>query len=157
MNAFIKTFCVVLTLGGLAAAGPVRAADSDREVATSINHANALLHSGDVKAALQAYENVQKTTAENTDLTYDLGVAQYRKGDLAAAERNFTEAATATSDPLAAKARYNLGNCSYAQALRQAETDHAAATTGFNKAIDSYRSALGSSIQRISTRAPISN
>src|SRR5258705_4807465 len=122
MNGLHRTIRVALMLGSLFAGRQVLAADGEREVAIEINKANGLLRSGDVDAAVKAYRQVQNGTPDRADLSYNMAVAQYRKGDVAAAEKLFSHASAAEDDALAAKARYNLGNCNYAAALRIAET-----------------------------------
>jgi Ca-activated chloride channel family protein len=142
MNGLHRTIHVALMLGSLLAGGPVLAADGERDVAIEINKANGLLRSGDVDAAVKAYRQVQNGAPDRADLSYNMAVAQYRKGDVVAAEKLFHQASAAEDDELAAKAHYNLGNCNYAAALKTAETDHPAATKGLEKAIENYRSAL---------------
>src|SRR6478609_2200380 len=143
MNGLHRTIRVGLVLSTLLVGRQVLAAEGgEREVATEINKANGLLRSGDVDRAMKAYHQVQTGAPERADLSYNMAVAQYRKGDVAAAEGLFKQAATSENDALAAKARYNLGNCNYAAALQSAETDHPTAIKGLEKAINNYRSAL---------------
>ncbi len=142
MTGFHRTICVAVALSGMVCGSSLLAADGERDVAVQINQANGLLRSGDVDGAVKAYKQVQDRADGRADLSYNMAVAQYRKGDMAAAERLFKDASNGENDTLAAKARYNLGNCSYASALRQAETDHTMAIKGLDKAIANYRSAL---------------
>jgi Ca-activated chloride channel family protein len=142
MIGFQRTFRVALCLTCLGWAGSLWAADSERDVAVEINRANALLRGGDVDAAVEAYRHVQSKAADRADLSYNMAVAQYRKGDMAAAEQLFNQVSSADDDVLAASARYNLGNCHYASALQLAEADQSAAIQRFQNAIDSYRGAL---------------
>jgi hypothetical protein len=142
MNGFYQTIRIGLMLSSLLAGGRVLAAEGEREVAVEINKANGLLRSGDVDGAVKAYQQVQGGARDRADLSYNMAVAQYRKGDMAAAEQLFNQASASGNDALAAKARYNLGNCNYAAALRAAEKDHPAAIKGLEKAIENYRSAL---------------
>jgi Ca-activated chloride channel family protein len=143
MNGLHRTIRVALMLGSLLAGRQVLSADDgERQVAVEINKANGLLRSGDVDGAVKAYHQVQGSAAERADLSYNMAVAQYRKGDVAAAEGLFKQASVSENDALAAKARYNLGNCNYAATLRSAENDHPTAIKGLEKAIENYRSAL---------------
>ncbi len=134
--------CAGLILGGIAPASLARADEAECAVALQINQANDLLHRGDVDAAIRAYHEAQDHVPQRPDLSYNLAVAQYRKGDLAAAEQSFRLAAANDNDSLAAKARYNLGNCDYASALKIAKSDQAGAIKGLNRAIANYRSTL---------------
>ena len=142
MIATHTTIRVGLVLGSLLLSGSAWADDRERQVATEINKANEVLRGGDVDGAVKAYQKVQEGTTERSDLSYNLAVAQYRKGDMASAQQLFKQSATAENDAVAAKARFNLGNCNYAAALKQAESDRAGAIKGLNDAISDYRSAL---------------
>lgn len=142
MSGLHRTIRVAVMLSSLLAGGRLLAADDEREVAVEINKANGLLRSGDLDGAMKAYSQVQNGAPDRADLSYNMAVAQYRKGDLAAAEKLFSQASATENDALASKARYNLGNCNYAAALRSAESDHPAAIKGLEKAIEDYRGAL---------------
>jgi Ca-activated chloride channel family protein len=142
MKTFSKIICVALVLAGMAMPSPVWASDEARELALKINDANRRLRSGEVDAAITAYQQASENAPDDSDLTYNLAVAQYRKGDVAAAGRLFHTAAAAEDDAVAAKARYNLGNCNFAAAIRDAEKDRAGAIKSLETAIGNYRSAL---------------
>src|SRR3954470_9532715 len=142
MNRLNSTVRFALLMSSFFAAHQAFAADSEREVAVEINKANGLLRSGDVDSAMKAYHELQNAAPDRADLSYNMAVAKYRKGDMAAAEQLFNQAAASENDALAAKAHYNLGNCNYAAALRSAESDHTAAIKGLEKAIENYRRAL---------------
>src|SRR5215208_905647 len=124
MNGLRHTIRVALMLSSLLVGSQVLAAEGERDVAVEINKANELLRKGDVDAAITSYRQVQNAAPDRADLSYNMAVARYRKGDVVAAEKLFNEAAASESDAIAAKARYNLGNCNYTTALRSAETDH---------------------------------
>jgi Ca-activated chloride channel family protein len=142
MNAFQKTFCASLALASLACGVPLWADEVARDSALQINRANELLRGGDVELALAAYQAASEIAPASADLSYNTAVAQYRKGDMAAAEQLFRTAATTDDDAIAARARYNLGNCDYASALQSAEKDRPAAIKHLESAIAHYRSAL---------------
>lgn len=131
-----------VALLALASVGPLFAADVERDLATQINAANSLLRSGDVDGAIAAYQQTQELGPPVAALTYNRAVAQYRKGDVAAAAQEFKSAAAADDDAVAASARFNLGNCDYVAALQQTEREPAAAIKQFEAAIRNYRSAL---------------
>jgi Ca-activated chloride channel family protein len=155
MNGLHRTIRIALMLSSLFAGSQAFAADSERDVAVEINKANGLLRSGAVDAAVKAYRQVQNGAPGRADLSYNMAVAQYRKGDVAAAEKLFSHASAAEDDALAAKARYNLGNCNYAAALRIAETDHPSAIKGLERAIENYRSAMEIDANDADSRANI--
>jgi Ca-activated chloride channel family protein len=142
MSSYQRLICASMLLASVGAVGNVRAADDSRAVALEINKANELLRKGDVDAAIGAYQKLQQDGPHRSDLSYDMAVAQYRKGDVTAAEHLFKSAAGSDNDALAAKARYNLGNCDYAAALKISKSDAATALKGLDRAITNYRSAL---------------
>jgi Ca-activated chloride channel family protein len=142
MNAIQKTLCASLVLTSIVCGPPLWADDGERDLALEINKANELLRGGDVDAAIGVYQLVKERAPENFELSYNTAVAQYRKGDVTAAEQLFQATAASENDAIAAKARYNLGNCNYASALQQAEKDRPAAIRELESAIANYRSAL---------------
>ena len=73
---------------------------------------------------------------------YNRAVRLYRAGDVAAARQLFTDSAMSLDDDLAAKARFNAGNCNYATALQIRQQDPAAAIVQLQSAISHYRSTL---------------
>lgn len=137
-----KSICAGLVLASTVLASQLRAADEARGLALKINSANSLLRDGKVEQAITAYQQAQEHVPNSADLSYNLAVAQYRKGDVAAAERLFQSTAAVDNDALAAKSRYNLGNCKFASALRNAEKDRPAAIKSLETAIADYRSSL---------------
>ncbi len=121
---------------------PLRAQPST-DPAVQINQANRLLEQGDYEQAIGIYQRVTPTNTQQRDrLTYNLGVAQFRQGDVAAAAAAFETASRSNETSLAAKARYNLGNVSYTQALEAIKNGDQAATEQLELAITHYRSAL---------------
>ncbi|MCO6047760.1 hypothetical protein NG895_27975 [Aeoliella sp. ICT_H6.2] len=130
---------VLLTIGS---AGPLYAAEANQDVATQLNSANALLRDGDVEGAMAAYQQLEQLGPPSAALIYNHAVAQYRHGDVAAAAEQFKSVAASDDDAIAAKARFNLGNCDYVSALQLVEQDRPAAIDRLRSAIEHYRSAL---------------
>ena len=134
----------VLLLASLAwpSLASARSLESEIASANRIYAANAMLREGKIAEAIDGYQQVQATAGARDALAYNLGVAQYRGGDIAAAKEAFTAAAASSDASLAASSRYNLGNCLYSDALQQAEQDKAAAIASLRDAIEHYRGAL---------------
>jgi len=101
---------------------------------------------GDVSFDVNATEFPEPLTpaAEHNAAVYNFAVGLYRDGDYLAAANAFARAASDDDRSLAAKARFNLGNCFYAQALRHLEAgdDPATAVNELQTAIMHYRSVL---------------
>jgi len=155
MNAIYKTICARLMIAGVASAAPTFAAEVNPQFAVGVNEANARVNSGDFDGALTRYAEVQQLAPESADLSYNMAVARYRKGEIAAAEPLFQAAAASENDSLAAKARYNLGNCSYTSSLELAEKDRPAAIEKLESAIENYRSSLAVEPNNADARANI--
>ena len=113
-----------------------------RQTATEINAANTLLRDGKVDEALEAYRKIVPVEQQRDELSYNMAVAEYRKGNIDAAEKLFTDVVGTDSPTIAADSRYNLGNCQYAAALKVTEQDKPAAIELLRKAIANYRGAL---------------
>lgn len=142
MNATQRTICAGLVLAASACGGTLRAEEPSREFALGVNAANATLRGGDVDGAIKQYGEMRSAAPESADLSYNMAVAQFRKGEVAAAAPLFEAAAASENDTLAASARYNLGNCNYTAGLKLAESDRKAAIEELESAIDNYRSSL---------------
>ncbi len=89
-------------------------------------------------AALQSNDNnlaIDKYTAiiqPSDETIYNLGIAHYRNGDIQQAAEQFRMVIGSQNDSLAARARFNLGNAFYSQALTQLKppaADNAAPTS----------------------------
>ena len=125
------------------------------DTAIEINSANALVRDGKIDEALATYQSVTPDKTNKDNLNYNLAVAQYRKGDIESAKATFTEAAVSADSHLASAARYNLGNCFYADAITSAENDKAAAIKSLGQAIENYRASLIGNPNLIDARANI--
>ncbi len=129
---------ILLSVPPVTAQSPV----SVRQSATEINAANTLLRDGKVDEALDVYRTIVPVEQQRDELSYNIAVAEYRKGNIDAAEKLFTDVVGTDSLTIAADSRYNLGNCQYAGALKVAEQDKPAAIELLRKAIANYRGAL---------------
>lgn len=132
----------MLAITALVALG-VSLAHANDDVA-KINSANQLLVDGKLDDALAQYESIAQAMPVSPLLAYNRGVALYRQGQVEQARQSFTTALDTEDPGLAAKAGFNLGNCHYAAAVQQSETDRTVAIDSLKTAIAHYRSALKS-------------
>ncbi len=95
---------------------------------------------GDNAKALKLLEEASTLKPDSPEIAYDLGVAHYRAGDYANAVEYFMQALAGRDMGLEQRARYNLGNCAYAEGLKQQEPQ--AAIEKFKTAADRFREAL---------------
>lgn len=128
---------------------------SDANPARQINQANALVREGNYEEALQEYGQIQTSETARDVLDYNQAVAQFRKGEVDAAESLFASSASSADPAIAADSRYNLGNCLYTRALKSAETDKSAALEQLGQAISHYRGSLRGNPDNADARANI--
>ena len=137
-TSYITAAVIALSAAPASAQSPL----DIRQTASEINAANTLLRNGRIDEAIDAYRKVVPSEQQRDDLNYNLAVAEYRKGNIEAAEQLFADVAGTSSPTIAADSRYNLGNCQYAKALVAAEKDKPTAIELLRKAIANYRGAL---------------
>ena len=90
---------------------------------------------------------------EGYEATYNQGVAHYRSGQYTEARDFFTRSTGVSDRHLEAKARFNLANCDYAEAVALAEQDSQAAIEKLETAISHYRGALDANAGDADSRA----
>jgi Ca-activated chloride channel family protein len=120
-----------------------------------VSEANEALNAGNYGQALQGYEQAAEIEPEAPEIAYDQGIAYYRMGDYEKAAEYFRRALAAEDASLDAKARFNLGNCAYATALQQQQSDAQAAVTKLEEATNRYREALEITPNDLDARANI--
>lgn len=117
-------------------------ADSPREL---VERGNAEYAAGRFEAALQAYQQIgdQVPSELAGELLNNLAATYFRLGKLDDARERWVRAAGMRDAKFEAAARYNLGNCDYADALKALEAQNARmALEHLATAIDQYRDAL---------------
>jgi Ca-activated chloride channel family protein len=135
MTRFSSVFLMVLLV-----ALPVRAqteADAREKVDASLS----ALKAGEYEKALEGFRDAEVSLPESSELAYNRGVALYRLGEFDEAKGAFAESLSTRDLSLEQRAKFNLGNCAYAQALQRL-TDYAGAIEDLRRAIEHYRDAL---------------
>ncbi len=107
-----------------------------------LNSANQALLDGNFAEALAGYQLAEQAMPASHLLAYNKGVAFYQQGQIEQASQSFAQALDTDDPDLAAQAAFNLGNCQYATALEQIETEPASAIESLRIAIANYRTAL---------------
>ncbi len=132
------------------------AASSDADDASSlVAQANTAVEAGDYEAAIDQYRLAAEARPDRAEPIYNEAVAHYRNGDLESARQLFTQSLASPDRELEAKARFNLANCDYAEAVATAEQDRDAAITKLESAISHYRGALEANPSDSDTRVNI--
>ena len=137
------------------ASAPAQSRLSAGESAAEINAANKLLRDGKVDEALEAFRHVVPGDQQRDELNYNMAVAEYRNGNIDAAEKLFSEVSGTGTRAIASNSRYNLGNCLYAKAIQVAEQDKPAAIEHLRDAVSHYRGALRGNPNNSDARANI--
>ena len=74
---------------------------------------------GDNAKGLKLLQQAAGLKPDQPEILYDLGVAHYRTGDYATAADYFLKALSGSNLGLEQRARFNLGNCAYAEGLKK--------------------------------------
>ena len=91
-------------------------ADTPPSAANLAAAGDTALESNDNALAIVNYTAIDQPSAETT---YNLGIAHYRNGEMQQAAEQFRKVIGSQNDSVAARARFNLGNAFYSQALTQ--------------------------------------
>jgi tetratricopeptide (TPR) repeat protein len=124
-----------------AASGLARAEETSREGALAIKEGNRLLDEGKYGEALAAYDKAHELMPDLPEVAYNRGIALYRLGKYADAEKTLQDALQRTRPELEAKAKYNLGRCAHASAIQNKDKTEEA-INDLTKAIGFYNDAL---------------
>ena len=113
------------------------------------------MRDGKVEEALAAFRHVVPGDQQRDELNYNMAVAEYRSGNIDAAEKLFNEVAGTSTPAISSGSRYNLGNCLYAKAVQVAEQDKPAAIEHLRNAVSHYRGALRGDSNNPDARAAV--
>ena len=108
-----------------------------------VRRAAELISVGEPEAAIELYDSISDRPL-SPEAIYNHAVALYRAGKFVSAAARFREVSQATDHSLVAKARHNLGNCFYSEALAKTESGAGIDDVKplIQSAIDAYRSSL---------------
>lgn len=122
----------------------ILAAPALADVREWIRAGNEHFAAGRFADALDAYRKAQaEPGGGDADLLHNIAAAQFKLGDVAGARETWTRAAALKGTAFEAAARYNLGNCDYADALAARERgDVREAVTLLQKATAKFQEAV---------------
>jgi len=152
---FVASSVAALVIALTSVAASAQSRLSETQTANEINAANRLLRDGKVEEALAAFRHVVPGDQQRDELNYNMAVAEYRSGNIDAAEKLFNEVAGTSTPAISSGSRYNLGNCLYAKAVQVAEQDKPTAIEHLRDAVSHYRGALRGNSNNPDARANI--
>ncbi len=133
----ILSFFFLIYLTG--AGGPLFAASPSRLV----QEGNRLYRKGKYTEALKRYDKASVALPHSPRIDFDKGDAYLSKGDLAQARKLLRQAAQkAAGVKLEARAKYNLGNLAFREAVKSENTAPREALSKLEKSIQLYRETL---------------
>ncbi|GJM26817.1 MAG: hypothetical protein DHS20C16_32320 [Phycisphaerae bacterium] len=132
----------------------VPAMAADREAARHVSAAIKAYESGDYEKAQQEFTEAELKCPECPEIAYNRGLASYRQRDFVAARDHFNSALQTRDLGLEAKAKYNLGNVAYSEALEKM-SDLKESIELARSAIFHYRDALEVDPNDLDARANI--
>ncbi len=137
----VRTIEAWIAVLALVVAAPSARGQTEAAARQKVDASLAALKAGEYDKALEGFRDAEVSFPESSELAYNRGVALYRLGDWDGAKEAFASALSTRDSALEQKAKYNLGNCAYSQALQKL-TDYAGAIEDLRRAINYYRDAL---------------
>ena len=134
--------------------GAGRAIAEELPPADRVHEANKLYAAGDYDKALETYKLAEVDCPECPEIAYDEGLVRYRQRDFEGARKLFNQALSTKDLDIEAKAKFNLGNVAYSQALEKMSNLQEAIEQA-RLAIAHYRDALDVNPQDNDARANI--
>lgn len=125
-------------------AGP----DSGKTTETSasphqlVEEGNRLFLQGDIASAIEKYRQALPACPDSHELAFDIGLAHLQLGEYDAAKESLRKAALSKNRELADNARFALGLCDHAQALKTVPLDPSSALNHAQNAIRQYHDVL---------------
>lgn len=113
---------------------------------------NSSLHGMDGRGAEIAFRRAIALGGSGAPLLYNLGVSLYRQGEFKAAKQQFAAALASAGPELAATIHFNIGNCQYRLAERQAANNSAEIKRLLQGAVADYGKALASKAVGVNAR-----
>lgn len=113
-----------------------------KDSATIVADANRLYKAGKYDAALKLYDEALISNPDSPILHFNLGSANFKKGDYEKAVSWFEKAALSGGTQLEAKANYNIGNAKYKLGKRKENTNLSATVKLLGEALDYYKRAI---------------
>lgn len=107
-----------------------------------VNQANSLYRQKKYDEAIKLYNQAQIKSPDSSEINYNIGIAQYKKGDYNLAV-NFLEKATFSKDKiLESKANFNIANSKYKLGRLKENTELKETVSLLRQSLDYYKRAI---------------
>ena len=110
--------------------------------ANLVAKANSLYKQSKYDEAIKLYNEAQIKSPDSAEISYNMGVAQYKKGDFASALNSFEKATASKDKILESKANYNIGNAKYKLGKLKENTELKETVSLLRQSLDYYKRAI---------------
>ena len=107
-----------------------------------VKKANKLYKNKKYDEALKEYDRALTKSPNSAVVNFDIGAAQYKKGDFEKALGSFSKALISEDGKLELKTNYNIGNSKYKQGVLKENTDLSSAISLLQDSLDYYKRAM---------------
>jgi len=107
-----------------------------------VNKANSLYRQKKYDEAIKLYNQAQIKAPDSTGISYNIGIAQYKKGAYNAAISSLEKATVSKDKVLESKANYNIGNAKYKLGKLKENTDLKETVSLLRQCLDYYKRAI---------------
>ena len=104
-----------------------------------VKNANKLYENKKYDDALREYNKALTKSPDSAVINFDIGAAQYKKGDYEKALGSFTKALISEEGKLESKTNYNIGNSKYKQGVLEENTNLSSAISLLKDSLDYYK------------------
>ena len=107
-----------------------------------VNKANSLYGQKKYDAAIKLYNEAQIKSPDSAEISYNIGIAQYKKGDYDLAISSFEKATASKDNILESKANFNIANAKYKQGKLKENTELKETVNLLRQSLDYYKRAI---------------
>jgi len=107
-----------------------------------VDKANNLYRQNKYDEALKLYNEAQIKSPDSAQIVYNIGIAQYKKGDYALAVASFEKATASRDKSLESKANFNIANAKYKLGKLKENTELKETISLLRQSLDYYKRAI---------------
>ncbi|MBU0547205.1 MAG: tetratricopeptide repeat protein [Candidatus Omnitrophica bacterium] len=107
-----------------------------------VNKANSLYNRKKYDEAIKLYNEAQIKSPDSAEISYNIGIAQYKKGDYNSAVSSFEKATVSRNKILESKTNFNIGNAKYKLGKLKENTELKQTVNLLRQSLDYYKRAI---------------